>query len=77
MVLWSKSSTLDQKVKGSNPAAANFSFEVTLTRKERKKTETKTGAPANDHRRASPLKIGLYPKILSVNKTGIDLKDVD
>ena len=28
VVLWSKSSTLDWKVEGSNPAAANFSFEV-------------------------------------------------
>ena len=28
LVLWSKSSTLDRKVEGSNPAAAYFSFEV-------------------------------------------------
>ena len=28
MVLWSKSSTLDRKDEGSNPAAAYFSFEV-------------------------------------------------
>ena len=28
VVLWSKSSTLDLKVEESNPAAANFSFEV-------------------------------------------------
>ena len=28
VVLWSKSSTLDRKFQGSNPAAANFSFEV-------------------------------------------------
>ena len=28
LVLWSRSSTLDWKVEGSNPAAANFSFKV-------------------------------------------------
>ena len=28
VVLWSKSSTLNRKVEGSNPAGANFSFEV-------------------------------------------------
>ena len=28
VVLWSKLSTLDWKVEGSNPAAANFSLEV-------------------------------------------------
>ena len=45
-------------------------------REERKKTETKTGAPAKDHWCASALKIGLNPKIFSVNEKGIDLKDV-
>ena len=51
MVLWSKMPTLDRKVKGSNPAAANFSFEVDDldAQRKKKKTETKTGAPANDH----------------------------
>ena len=37
MVLWSKSSTLDRKVKGSNPASANFSFEVDDLGARRKK----------------------------------------
>ena len=45
--------------------------------KERKKTETKTGTPANDHWRASTLEIELDPKILSMNKKGINSKDVD
>ena len=50
VVLWSKSSTLDRKVEGSNPAATHFSFEVDdLDAHKRKKMETKTGAPANDH----------------------------
>ena len=39
MVLWSKSSTLDRKVKGSNPAAANFSFEVDNLDARRKKED--------------------------------------
>ena len=45
MVLWSKSSTLDWKVEGSNPAGANFSFEVDNldARRRKKKMETKTG----------------------------------
>ena len=50
---------------------------MTLTREERKKTETETGAQVNDHWRASALEIGLDPKILSVNEKGIDSKDVD
>ena len=40
VVLWSKSSTLDLKVEGSSPAAANFSFEVDdldAWRKERRR----------------------------------------
>ena len=50
VVLWSKSSTLDRKFKGSNPAAANFSFEVDdLDAVERKKTERKPGKQVNDH----------------------------
>ena len=39
MVLWSKSSTLDRKVEGSNPAAANFSFEVDDLDARRKKED--------------------------------------
>ena len=39
MVLWSKSSTLDRKVEGSNPAAANFSFEVDDLDGRRKKED--------------------------------------
>ena len=39
MVLWSKSSTLDWKVEGSNPAAANFSFEVDDLDARRKKED--------------------------------------
>ena len=39
MVLWSKSSTLDRKVEGSNPATANFSFEVENLDARRKKKE--------------------------------------
>ena len=60
--LWSRSSTLDQKVEGSNPAIANFSFEVDDLDewRKKKKTETKTGAPANDHWRASALEIDKY-----------------
>ena len=77
LVLWSKLSTLDLKVEGSNPAAAIFSFEVDDLDARRKKTETKTGVPANDHWRASALVIGLDPKILTMNEKGIDLKDVD
>ena len=79
VVLWSKSPTLDRKVKGSNPAAANFSFEVDNfdAGRKKKKTETKTGAPANDHWRASALEIGLETKILGMNEKGIDSKDVD
>ena len=61
VVLWSKSSTLDRKVEGSNPAATHFSFEVDdLDAHKRKKMETKTGAPANDHWRASALEIELF-----------------
>ena len=39
VVLWSKSSTLDWKVKGSNLAAANFSFEVDDLDTQRKKED--------------------------------------
>ena len=39
MVLWSKSSTLDLKVEGINPAAANFSFEVDDLDAQRKKED--------------------------------------
>ena len=39
MVLWSKSSTLDQKVEGLNPAAANFSLEVDDLDARRKKED--------------------------------------
>ena len=39
MVLWSKSSTLDRKVEGSNTAAANFSFEVDDLDVRRKKED--------------------------------------
>ena len=39
MVLWSNSSTLDPKVEGSNPAAANFSFEVDDLDARRKKED--------------------------------------
>ena len=46
MVLWSKSSTLDRKVEGSNPAAANFSFEVNDLDAQRKKED------GNENRRA-------------------------
>ena len=46
VVLWSKSSTLDWKVKGSNPAAANFSFEVDDLDARRKKED------GNKNRRA-------------------------
>ena len=41
VVLWSKSSTLDQKVEGSNPAAANFSFETDKLDTGRKKRRRK------------------------------------
>ena len=78
MVLWSKSSTLDRKVKGSNPAAANFFFEVDDLDVRRKREDgNETGAPANDHWRASALKIELNPKILSMEEKGIESKDVD
>ena len=46
VVLWSKSSTLDRKVEGSNPAAANFSFEVDDLDARRKKED------GNENRRA-------------------------
>ena len=46
MVLWSKSSTLDRKVEESNPAAANFSFEVDDLDARRKKED------GNENRRA-------------------------
>ena len=46
VVLWSKSSTLDRKVEGSNPAAANFSFEVNDLDAWRKKED------GNENRRA-------------------------
>ena len=39
MVLWPKSSTLDRKVEGSNPTAANFSFEVDDLDARRKKED--------------------------------------
>ena len=39
VVLWSKSSTLDRKVEGLNPAAANFSFEVDDLDARRKKED--------------------------------------
>ena len=39
VVLWSKLSTLVQKVEGSNPAAANFSFEVEDLDARRKKED--------------------------------------
>ena len=38
-VLWSKLSALDRKVEGSNPAAANFSFEVDGLDARRKKED--------------------------------------
>ena len=46
VVLWSKSSTLDRKDEGSNPAAANFSFEVDDLDAQRKKED------GNQNRRA-------------------------
>ena len=39
VVLWSKSSTLDRMVEGSNPDAANFSFEVDDLNARRKKED--------------------------------------
>ena len=51
MVLWSKSSTLDQKVEGSNPAAANFSFEVDDLDARREKED------GNENRRARELQL--------------------
>ena len=39
VVLWSKSSTLDRSVEGSNPAAANFSFKVDDLEARRKKED--------------------------------------
>ena len=39
MVLWSKSSTLDRMVEGSNPTAANFPFEVDDLDARRKKED--------------------------------------
>ena len=46
VVLWSKSSTLNRKVEGSNPAAPNFSFEVDDLEARRKKED------GNENRRA-------------------------
>ena len=46
VVLWSKLSTLDRKVEGSNPAAANFSFEVDDLDARKKKEDR------NENRRA-------------------------
>ena len=46
VVLWSKSSTLDRKVEGSNPAPANYSFEVDDLDAPRKKED------GNKNRRA-------------------------
>ena len=51
MVLWSKSSTLDRKVEGSNPAAANFSFEVDDLDAQRKNED----GNENRHARERPL----------------------
>ena len=39
VVLWSKSSILDRKIEGSNPAAANFSFDVDDLDAQRKKED--------------------------------------
>ena len=39
VVLWSKSSTLDRKVEGSNPATANFSFVVDQLDARRRKED--------------------------------------
>ena len=57
VVLWSKSSTLDRKVEGSNPATANFWSGRPWRAKNERRQKQKTGAPANDHWRASALKI--------------------
>ena len=54
MVLWSRSSTFDQKVEGSNPAAANFSFEVDDLDVGRKK------ADRNENRRARERPLTVY-----------------
>ena len=51
MVLWSKSSTLDRNVEGTNPAAANFSFEVDHLDAQRKKE----GGNENRRARERPL----------------------
>ena len=66
MVLWSKSSTLDQKVEGSNPTAASFSFEVDDL-DARRKIEDGT-----ENRRARE-------RLLTRERAqkGIDSKDVD
>ena len=50
MVLWSKSSTLDRKVEGSNPTAPNFSFEVDDLNGRKKEDGNK-----NRHDREPPL----------------------
>ena len=51
LVLWSKSSTLDRKFEGSNPAAANFSFKVDDHDPRRKKED----GNENRHARKRPL----------------------
>ena len=48
MVLWSKSSTLDRKVEGLNPAAANFSFEVDDLDAQRKKEDGNENSRARE-----------------------------
>ena len=73
VVLWSKSSTLDGKVEGSNPTTANFSFEVDDLDVGRKKRRWKR----EQVRPRTTIEIGLDPKIFNVNKKGIDSKDVD
>ena len=77
MVLLSKSSTLDRKIEGSNPAA-NFSYEVDdLNARRKKEDRNKKQARPLTTIDARALEIGLDFKILSLNEKGINSKDVD
>ena len=84
MVQWSKSSTLDRKVKGSKLAANSYFEQTTKTREKDEtnlETNKKEGTPAKrttiDAWSKRARNVSLDPKLLSVNEKGLDSKDVD
>ena len=64
MVLWSKLSTLDRMVEGSNPAAANFSFEVNNLDARRMKEDGNKCTYQSSEQKVRARTIKLYTKLL-------------